>query len=80
MNLLDRIWETLWATLFADGNLQCDETRVGVISKLKAGRDTLDSRGFKLMRTKTKYTECKLSKVTALIKGSKRNNSFILDH
>lgn len=71
MNLLDRIWETLWATLFADGNLQCDETSVGVISKLKAGRDTLDSRGFKLMRTKTKYTECKLSKSNSTDQGIK---------
>ena len=39
-----------------------DETRAGVNAKLELWRQTLESRGFRLSRAKTKYMECKFSK------------------
>ena len=39
-----------------------DETRVGVNAKLELWRQTLESRDFKLNKTKTEYIECKFSK------------------
>ena len=48
--------------LFADDIILVDETRAGVNAKLELWRQTLESRGFRLSRTKTKYMECKFSK------------------
>ena len=45
---------------FADVVL-IDETRGGVNEKLKVWRQTLESKGFRLSRFKTKYMECKFS-------------------
>ncbi|XP_055808172.1 uncharacterized protein LOC129876703 [Solanum dulcamara] len=47
--------------LFADDIVLIDETRRGVNAKLEDWRHTLESKGFKLSRTKTKYLECKFS-------------------
>ncbi|XP_075086344.1 uncharacterized protein LOC142169047 [Nicotiana tabacum] len=38
-----------------------DETRGGVNAKLEVWRQTLESKGFKLSRSKTEYLECKFS-------------------
>jgi len=48
--------------LFADDIVLVDETRAGVNVKLELWRQTLESRDFRLSRTKTEYMECKFSK------------------
>ena len=48
--------------LFTDDIVLLDETRAGVNAKLELWRQTLESRGFRLSRTKIKYIECKFSK------------------
>ncbi|XP_060172285.1 uncharacterized protein LOC132603305 isoform X1 [Lycium barbarum] len=56
--------EVPWCMLFADDIVLIDETRSGVNAKLEVWRQTLESKGFKLSRTKTEYMECKFSDVT----------------
>nr|XP_009622333.1 uncharacterized protein LOC104113756 [Nicotiana tomentosiformis] len=51
--------EVPWCMLFADDIVLIDETRDGVNVKLEVWRETLESKGFKLSRSKTKYLECK---------------------
>ena len=46
----------------ADDIALVDETRAGVNAKLELWRQTLESRGFRLSRTKIEYMECKFSK------------------
>ncbi|XP_070005092.1 uncharacterized protein [Nicotiana sylvestris] len=41
-----------------------DETRGGVNGRLEVWKQTLESKGFKLSRTKTEYVECKFNNVT----------------
>ncbi|XP_070031783.1 uncharacterized protein [Nicotiana tomentosiformis] len=53
--------EVSWCMLFADDIVLIDETRSGVNERLEVSRQTLESKGFKLSRTKTKYIECKSS-------------------
>ena len=53
--------EILWCMLFADDIVLIDETRAGVNAKLELWRQTLEPRGFRLSRAKTKYMECKFS-------------------
>ncbi|PHT52263.1 Nuclear pore complex protein [Capsicum baccatum] len=50
--------------LFANDVVLIDETRGGVNDKLEVWRQTLESKGFWLSRTKTEYLECKFSDVT----------------
>jgi hypothetical protein len=47
--------------LFADDVVLVDESRAGVNMKLELGRHTLESRGFRLSRTKTEYMMCDFS-------------------
>ncbi|GMP92153.1 hypothetical protein CsSME_00042498 [Camellia sinensis var. sinensis] len=47
--------------LFADNIVLVDETREGVNTKLKTWREALESKGFRISRTKTKYMECNFS-------------------
>ena len=54
--------EIPWCMLFADNIVLIDETRAGVNAKLELWRQTLESRGFKLSRTKTECMECTFSK------------------
>ena len=54
--------EIPWCMLFADEIVLLDETRAGVNAKLELWRQTLESQGFRLSRTKTEYIECKFSK------------------
>ncbi|KAK9118568.1 hypothetical protein Scep_016661 [Stephania cephalantha] len=44
--------------LFADDIVLVDETKDGVNRKLELWRNTLESKGFKLSRTKTEYMHC----------------------
>ncbi|XP_070050175.1 uncharacterized protein [Nicotiana tomentosiformis] len=53
--------EVPWCMLFGDDIVLIDETRDGVNERLEVWRQTLESKGFKLSRTKTKYLECKFS-------------------
>jgi hypothetical protein len=50
-----------WCMLFADDIVLIDETRDGVNDRLEVWRQTLESKGFRLSRTKTEYLECKFS-------------------
>ena len=53
--------EILWCMLFADDVVLVDESRVGVNRKLELWRRTLESKGFRLSRTKTEYMMCDFS-------------------
>ncbi|XP_019257170.1 PREDICTED: uncharacterized protein LOC109235491 [Nicotiana attenuata] len=56
--------EVPWCMLFANDIVLIDETRGGVNEMLEVWRQTLESKGFKLSRTKTEYLECKFSNGT----------------
>ena len=47
-----------WCMLFADDVVLVDESQAGVNRKLELWRQTLESKGFKLSRTKTEYMRC----------------------
>jgi Reverse transcriptase (RNA-dependent DNA polymerase) len=47
-----------WCMLFADDVVLIDESMIGVNQKLKLWRQTLESKGFRLSRTKTEYMRC----------------------
>ncbi|KAF3635814.1 putative pre-mRNA-processing factor 6-like [Capsicum annuum] len=53
--------EVPWCMLFEDDVVLIDETRRGVNDKLEVWRQTLESKGFRLSRSKTEYLECKFS-------------------
>ncbi|PHT39805.1 hypothetical protein CQW23_18659 [Capsicum baccatum] len=55
--------EVPWCMLFADDIVLIDETRRGVNDKLEVWRQTLESKGFRLSRSKTEYLECKFNDV-----------------
>ena len=46
------------AMLFADDVVLVDESQAGVNRKLELWRQTLESKGFRLSRTKTEYMRC----------------------
>jgi Reverse transcriptase (RNA-dependent DNA polymerase) len=50
-----------WCILFADDLVLIDESRIGVNQKLELWRQTLESKGFRLSRTKTEYLRCQFS-------------------
>jgi len=50
-----------WCMLFADDVVLVDESRAGVNRKLELWRHTLESKGFRLSRTKTEYMMCDFS-------------------
>ncbi|KAH0466342.1 hypothetical protein IEQ34_006445 [Dendrobium chrysotoxum] len=50
-----------WCMLFADDILFVDKTREGVEGKLELWRSTLESKSFRLSRSKTEYIECNFS-------------------
>ncbi|KAG2549580.1 hypothetical protein PVAP13_9KG244826 [Panicum virgatum] len=50
-----------WCMLFADDVVLVDESRAGVNRKLELWRCTLESKGFRLSRTKTEYMMCDFS-------------------
>ena len=47
--------DILWCMLFADDVVLVDESRTGVNQKLELWQQTLESKGFRLGRTKTEY-------------------------
>ncbi|XP_059295343.1 uncharacterized protein LOC132048659 [Lycium ferocissimum] len=49
--------------LFADDIVLIEETHGGFYAKLEVWRHTLESKGFRLSRTKTEYLECKFREV-----------------
>ncbi|XP_070003426.1 uncharacterized protein [Nicotiana sylvestris] len=53
--------EVPWYMVFADDIVLIDESRAGVNKRLKVWRQILESKDFKLSRTKTEYLECKFS-------------------
>jgi Reverse transcriptase (RNA-dependent DNA polymerase) len=53
--------DILWCMLFADDVVLIDESRIGVDQKLEFLRQTLESKGFRLNRTKTEYMMCQFS-------------------
>ena len=55
--------EIPWCMLFADDVVLIDESRIGVDRKLELWRQTLESNGFRLSRTKTEYMRCEFSGV-----------------
>ena len=50
-----------WCMLFADDVVLVDDSRTGVNRKLELWRQTLESKGFRLSRTKTEYMMCGFS-------------------
>ena len=50
-----------WCMLFADDIVLIDETKSGVNAKLDVWREVLESKGFKISRTKTEYIKCNFS-------------------
>ncbi|XP_047265945.1 uncharacterized protein LOC124897232 [Capsicum annuum] len=56
--------EVPYCLIFADNVVLIDETHSGVNATLEVWRQTLDSKGFGLSRSKTKYLECKFSEVS----------------
>ena len=50
-----------WCMLFADDVVLVDESRAGVNRKLELWRRMLESKGFRLSRTKIEYMMCDFS-------------------
>ncbi|PKU75406.1 ubiquitin-protein ligase E3 C [Dendrobium catenatum] len=50
-----------WCMLFADDIILVDKTREGVEGKLELWRSTLESKGFRLSRSKIEYMEYNFS-------------------
>jgi len=50
-----------WCMLFVDDVVLVDESRAGVNRKLELWRRTLESKGFRLSRTKIEYMMCDFS-------------------
>ena len=53
--------EVPWCMLFADDIVLVDETEGGVNAKLEVWREALESKGFRISRTKTEHMTCKFS-------------------
>ena len=53
--------EIPWNMLFADDIVRIDESREGENTKLELCRNTLESEGFRLSRSKTEYLRCRFS-------------------
>jgi len=50
--------EVPWCMMFTDDIVLIDETSVGLSGKLEQWRHTLESRGFRLSKSKTEYLKC----------------------
>jgi hypothetical protein len=53
-----------WCMLFVDDVVPVDDSRTGVNRKLEFWRQTLESKGFRLSRTKTECMRCGFSTTT----------------
>lgn len=56
--------KVLWYILFVYDIVLIDETRGGINKRLEDWRPTLESKDFRLSRTKKEYLECKLGEAT----------------
>ena len=56
--------DILWCMLFAVDVVLVDESRTGVNQNLELWRETLESKGFTLSRTKTEYMRCDFDTTT----------------
>ncbi|XP_019236372.1 PREDICTED: RNA-directed DNA polymerase from mobile element jockey-like, partial [Nicotiana attenuata] len=70
--------EVPWCMLFADDIVLIDETRGGINGRLEVWRQTLESKGFKLSRTKEEYVKCKFSNVTGEAEVEVRLDSQVI--
>jgi hypothetical protein len=57
----DILGDIPWCMLFTDDVVLVDDSRAGVNRKLELWRYTLESKGFRLSRTKTEYIRCDFS-------------------
>nr|XP_009794373.1 PREDICTED: uncharacterized protein LOC104241155 [Nicotiana sylvestris] len=71
-------WEVPWCLLFADDIVQIDEMRGGVNERLEVWRHTLESKGFKLSRTKIEYLKCKFRGVTQVEDGDVKLHTQVI--
>ncbi|KAK9756043.1 hypothetical protein RND81_01G069300 [Saponaria officinalis] len=55
-----------WCMMFADDIVLIDETKEGIERKLELWRHTLETRGFRLSRSKTEYLRCQFSNAARL--------------
>ena len=53
-----------WCMLFVDDVVLVDECQAGVNKKLELWRQTLESKGFRVSRTKTEYMRCDFGNAT----------------
>ena len=53
-----------WCMLFTDDVVLVDESRTGVNQKLELWQETLESKGFRLSRTKIEYMRCDFGTTT----------------
>nr|XP_009775659.1 PREDICTED: uncharacterized protein LOC104225533 [Nicotiana sylvestris] len=67
-----------WCMLFADDIVLIDETRGGVNERPEVLRHTLESKGFKLSRTKTGYLKGKFAGVTQEANGDVRLDTQVI--
>ncbi|KAL3372890.1 hypothetical protein AABB24_005089 [Solanum stoloniferum] len=67
-----------WCMLFADDIVLIDETRDRVNARLEVWRRTLESKGFRLSRTKTEYLRCKFSEALDEADGEVRLDTQII--
>ncbi|KAL3363598.1 hypothetical protein AABB24_012720 [Solanum stoloniferum] len=67
-----------WCMLFADDIELIDETRDRVNARLEVWRQTLESKGFRLSRTKTEYLGCKFSDAVDEADGEVRLDTQII--
>ncbi|KAL3356212.1 hypothetical protein AABB24_017079 [Solanum stoloniferum] len=67
-----------WCMLFADDIVLIDETRDRVNARLEVWRRTLESKGFRLSRTKTEYLRCKFSDALDEADGEVRLDTQII--
>ncbi|XP_070041220.1 uncharacterized protein [Nicotiana tomentosiformis] len=70
--------EMTWCMLFADDIVLINEMRDGVNAQLEVWRQTLESKGFWLSRTRTKYLECKFSGETQGGEGAVMLDSHVI--
>jgi hypothetical protein len=53
-----------WCMLFANDVVLVDRSQAGVNRKLELWRQTLESKGFRVSRTKTEYMRCDFGNTT----------------
>ncbi|XP_070044895.1 uncharacterized protein [Nicotiana tomentosiformis] len=70
--------EVPWCMLFADDIVLICEMRAGLKAQLEEWRQTMESKSFKLSRTKTEYLECKFSGETQGGEGEVKLDSQVI--